>query len=287
MAGDKPAALNFTVYVLMGIIALYHNLCASMSPWFIIRRNLRFFICVICVICGFKGFPCNSFAMGEASKFTFVHLQYDGGNWNPRPNAGKRLMWELIKRTSVEARIETMNVRTDDASLFEYPFVYMSGDQEFPPLSEKEIGNLKLYLEFGGTLLIDDSIGKSDFGFDKSVRREIKRLFPNKALEKLPTDHTVFKSFYLLNQAYGRIMEKSYLEGITLENRTVIIYSQNDLGGAWAKDPLGSWEYEAIPGGETQRAMAFRLGINIVMYSLTGDYKQDQVHLPFILKRQM
>ena len=148
MAGDKPAALNFTVYVLMGIIALYHNLCASMSPWFIIRRNLRFFICVICVICGFKGFPCNSFAMGEASKFTFVHLQYDGGNWNPRPNAGKRLMWELIKRTSVEARIETMNVRTDDASLFEYPFVYMSGDQEFPPLSEKEIGNLKLYLEF-------------------------------------------------------------------------------------------------------------------------------------------
>ncbi|HHT9114670.1 MAG TPA: DUF4159 domain-containing protein [Candidatus Wunengus sp. YC65] len=251
------------------------------------HRNLRFFICVICVICGFKLFPCKTFAMGDASKVAFVQLQYNGGNWNPRPNAGKRLMWELIKRTSVEARIETMNVRADDASLFEYPFVYMSGDQEFPPLSEKEINNLKLYLEFGGTLLIDDSIGKSDFGFDKSVRREIKRLFPNKAFEKLPTDHTVFKSFYLLNQAYGRIMEKSYLEGITMENRAVIIYSQNDLGGAWAKDPLGSWEYEAIPGGETQRNMAFRLGINIVMYALTGDYKQDQVHLPFILKRQM
>ena len=271
----------------MGIIALYRNLCVSVSPWFIIHRNLRFFICVICVICGFKVFPCKSFAMGDASKFTFAQLEYSQGNWNPRPNAGKRLMWELIKRTSVEAHIDIVTLRLDDVNIFEYPFLYMSGDQEFPPLSDREISNLKLYLEFGGTLLIDDCIGKSDFGFDKSVRREIKRLFPNKPLEKLSTEHTVFKSFYLLNQAYGRIMEKSYLEGITLENRTIVIYSQNDLGGAWAKDPLGKWEYEAIPGGETQRAMAFRLGINIIMYALTGNYKQDQVHLPFILKRQM
>ncbi|MBW7941891.1 MAG: DUF4159 domain-containing protein, partial [Candidatus Kuenenia stuttgartiensis] len=84
-----------------------------------------------------------------------------------------------------------------------------------------------------------------------------------------------------------RIMEKTFLEGITLGNRTVIIYSHNDLGGAWAKDPLGTWEYEVIPGGERQREMAFRLGINIIIYALTGDYKQDQVHLPFIMKRRM
>ena len=263
------------------------NVSGSEPAWFAIYKNLRFFICVICVICGFIFLPYNTFAMGEASKFTFAQLEYSGGNWNPRPNAGKRLMWELIKRTSVEARIDVFILRADDTNLFEYPFLYMSGDQEFPPLSEKEINNLRLYLEFGGTLLIDDCIGKSDFGFDKSIRREIKQLFPNKSLEKLPTDHIIFKSFYLLNQAYGRIMEKSYLEGVTIENRTAIIYSQNDLGGAWAKDPLGSWEYQVIPGGETQRAMTFRLGVNIIMYALTGDYKQDQVHLPFILKRQM
>lgn len=266
---------------------MYRNLCTSVSPWFIIRRNLRLFICVICIIGGFKLFPGKIFAMGDASKFAFVQLQYDGGNWNPRPNAGKRLIWELIKRTSVEARIDTVTVRPDDPNLFEYPFIYMSGDKEFPPFSEKEINNLKLYLEFGGTLLIDDCIGKTDFGFDKSVRREIKCLFPNKSLERMPIDHTIFKSFYLLNQAYGRIMEKTFLEGITLGSRTVVIYSRNDLGGAWSKDPLGNWEYEVLPGGETQRAMAFRLGINIIIYALTGNYKQDQVHLPFILKRRM
>ena len=274
----------------MRTIALFHNISTAEPVWSTIHKNLRFFIhtiCITCAICGFILSPRIIFAMGESAKFTFTQLEYSGGNWNPRPNAGKRLMWEIIKRTSVETRIDIVTLRADDANLFEYPFLYMAGDQEFPPFSEKEINNLKLYLEFGGTLLIDDCLGKSDFGFDKSIRREIGRLFPNKTLQKLPNDHTIFKSFYLLNQAYGRIMEKPYLEGLTIENRTVIVYSQNDLGGAWAKDTLGSWEYQVIPGGETQRSMAFRLGINIIMYALTGDYKQDQVHLPFILKRQM
>lgn len=231
--------------------------------------------------------PNTLFAMGDASKFTFVQIKYSNGNWNPRPNTGNRLMWELMKRTSVEATIETRSVSPGDKELFEYPFAYMSGDREFSPFSDSEISNLKLYLEFGGTLLIDDCIGKDNFGFDKSIQREIKRIFPNKSLEPLPLEHTIFKSFYLLNRAYGRIMEKTFLEGITLGNRTVVIYSHNDLGGAWAKDPLGTWEYEVIPGGERQREMAFRLGINIIMYALTGDYKQDQVHLPFIMKRRM
>src|SRR5574337_446625 len=117
----------------MRLKGLLYNFCTTVPLWFIIYRNHRFFICVICVICGFKLFPCKSFAMEEASKFAFVQVQYDGGNWNPRPNAGKRLMWELIKRTSVEARIDAISLRPDDVALFEYPFLYMSGDQEFPP----------------------------------------------------------------------------------------------------------------------------------------------------------
>lgn len=246
-----------------------------------------FLVFAIGVLCNFFCLSPDVFAMGDVSKFTFAQLRYNGGNWNPRPNAGKRLMWELVKRTSVEARIESVVVSPGDTEIFEYPFIYLSGDQEFPPFSDGEISNLKLYLEFGGMLLIDDCMGKAGFGFDASARREIKRLFPNRPLERLPADHTVFKSFYLLNQAYGRIAEKPYLEGVTIENRAVIVFSQNDLGGAWSRDPLGNWEYEVIPGGETQRAMAFRLGVNIVMYALTGNYKQDQVHLPFILKRQM
>ncbi len=281
----------FALYVCRKILlrekGISYRFCA-LRQWLLAGyRGIMLLAIAIGILCSFISLSPDVLAMGDASKFTFAQLRYNGGNWNPRPNAGKRLMWELVKRTSVEARIESAAVSPGDTEIFEYPFIYLSGDQEFPPFSDAEISNLKLYLEFGGMLLIDDCMGKAGFGFDTSARREIKRLFPNRPLERLPPDHTVFKSFYLLNQAYGRIAEKPYLEGVTIENRTVIVFSQNDLGGAWSRDPMGNWEYEVIPGGETQRAMAFRLGVNIVMYALTGNYKQDQVHLPFILKRQM
>ena len=68
--------------------------------------------------------------------------------------------------------------------------------------------------------------------------------------------------------------------------RAAIVYSQNDLGGAWAKDAFGNWAYQCYPGGDTQREHAFRMGINLVMYAMCLDYKTDQVHVPFILKRR-
>jgi len=65
-----------------------------------------------------------------------------------------------------------------------------------------------------------------------------------------------------------------------------VLLSVDDLGGAWARDSLGNWEHMVTPGGEPQRELAFRLGVNIVMYALCVDYKDDQVHVPFILKRR-
>jgi len=65
-----------------------------------------------------------------------------------------------------------------------------------------------------------------------------------------------------------------------------VVYSQNDLGGAWARGQLGDWEYECVPGGEAQRELAVRAGINICMYALCLDYKDDAVHLPLILKKR-
>ena len=57
------------------------------------------------------------------------------------------------------------------------------------------------------------------------------------------------------------------------------------LAGAWARDNFGQWEHEVYPGGDGQRELAFRLGINLAMYALCLDYKTDQVHVPFILRR--
>ena len=245
-------------------------------------------LCALFAFLVFVGaFPTGAFAMGEKSKFVFAQLEYSGGNWNPRPRAGRVLVWELVKRTSVEASLSTVSVKPHDQAIFNYPFIYMAGDQEFEPFNAAERENLKRYLEFGGTLLIDDNAGKPGYGFDKSLRQELAALFPGRELTKISDEHTVYRAFYLVNRQGGRRIVNPSLEGLNVEGRTAVIYSQNDLGGAWARDGLGNWEYEVFPGGESQRVMSFRLGINIILYALTGDYKQDQVHLPFILRRQM
>ena len=58
------------------------------------------------------------------------------------------------------------------------------------------------------------------------------------------------------------------------------------LGGAWARDDFGNYDFPCEPGGEKQRELAFRMGVNFVMYALCLDYKSDQVHVPFIMKRR-
>jgi hypothetical protein len=71
-----------------------------------------------------------------------------------------------------------------------------------------------------------------------------------------------------------------------VEDRLAVILSANDLAGAMSRDEFGQWDYDVGVGGDVTREMTFRLGVNIVMYALCLDYKDDQVHLPYILKRR-
>lgn len=176
-----------------------------------------------------------------------------------------------------------------DKDLFLYPFIYIAGSDSFEPFTESEIKRLRKFLKLGGTLLIDDVSGEEDSPFDSQIRDEFKNILPESPLGRIPFEHVIFKSFYLLNSPSGRKIVKPYIEGITFsdEDRTSVIYSRNDLGGAWSEDEFGKWMYECIPGGEAQRELAFRLGINIIIYALTGNYKKDQIHTPFIKRREM
>jgi hypothetical protein len=110
-------------------------------------------------------------------------------------------------------------------------------------------------------------------------------VLPAERLERLPADHTVFKSFFLVRTVAGARIATPFLEGVTIQGRTAVIYSPNDLLGAFARDPLGRWLDPCSPGGDRQRRLAFHLGVNIVMYALSGDYKQDRIHVPFLRQR--
>jgi len=223
-------------------------------------------------------------AIGERTAVELRTVDYAGGNAAPRPNAAKRLAWEVRQRTSVETRLETTLVRLSDASVYDSPLLYWSGDRAFPPLSEAELQGLARFVDFGGFVVIDDA-SPDDNGFDASVRRELARAFGARALVRLDNKHVIFRSFYLVARPVGRVEGPAYVEGVERAGRLALVYTRHDLGGAFERDNLGNYAHAVLPGAERQREQAFRLGVNLVLYALCLDYKDDQVHAPFIMRR--
>lgn len=224
-------------------------------------------------------------AFGEKSRFIPAVVQH-GGRWDARLNGLRRIAWELQRRTSVEVLPDARPCMLESPEIFEYPFLYFGGEGDFPALKDVEVENLRRYLTFGGFLLADANDGSDGAGFDASFRREIARVLPAAPLQALPQEHVVYKSFFLLDSAPGRLLHKGTLEACNLGKRAAVIYSQNDLAGAWARDEGGGYLFEVTPGGEPQRELAIRIGINLLMYALCLDYKDDAVHLKLILEKR-
>ena len=222
---------------------------------------------------------------GNLTRFVFAQLKYRGGDWNPHPLAVTPLMEELMERTSVEAALSRREINLTDRDLFLHPFLYMAGKYDFEPFTDEEVEILRRFLSFGGFLLADDALGQPGYGFDRSLRREMKRLFPDKEFKRLPTGHAALRSYYLLRRIGGTRIVHPYLEGINVGNATPVIYCHNDLGGAWERDQLGNWLNPCTPGGQEQRRDTFHLGINLILYSMTENYKEDLIHVPFIRRR--
>jgi hypothetical protein len=248
--------------------------------------NRRQFLRSVALLGGL-GVARRALAFGDRDRLQIGQVLYAGGNPVPRQNALKRLIWELDKRTSIEVRQEPAYVRLSDATeLYRYPLLYLAGDREFPLPPEEDLLRLKRHLMSGGMLIIDSAEGRAGGGFDQSVRALCGRLFPRAPLARLSEEHVLFRSFYLLRTPAGRVLAQPFLETVQHDGRAVIVYAQNDLGGAWARDSFGAWEHDVVPGGELQREQAFRLGVNLAMYALCLDYKTDQVHVPFIMRRR-
>jgi len=155
--------------------------------------------------------------------------------------------------------------------------------------SDGEVALLRRFLRSGGTLFVDNSESNlsGDRGaasaFEHSIKAYLSKLLPSDPLKEIPRDHVLYKSFYLLDSPAGLTRTRPYLEGIELNKRLAVISSQNNFLGAFARDDLGTWSHE-MDG--RAREMSFRFGVNLVMYALCLDYKDDQVHLPFILRKR-
>jgi uncharacterized protein DUF4159 len=227
--------------------------------------------------------PRRAFAIGDHSLFRFARIALPGLP-DPRPTALKRLSWEIVRRTSVQTAADPAELRLADPNLFRFPFLVLSGDRGFALPPDGDIVRLRRHITFGGFLLIDSAEGRAGGAFDESVRRLLAQTLPGELPIRIPETHVLWKSFYVLRGAAGRIVAAPYLEGVERDRRLAVVYTQNDLGGAWARDGFGRWEHEVIPGGEDQREDAFRLGVNLAMYALCLDYKTEQAHIDYILR---
>lgn len=229
--------------------------------------------------------PRRARAFGESSRLSFALLRH-GGRWDPRPDALPRLAWEVAKRTSIDTTPAVRPLGPADPELFRHPFAVLASDQAVPALGDAEVAGLRRYLSYGGFLLLDDATGTRGSSYATSVRELLSRVLPGARLAALRRDHVLYKSFYLLDGPAGRVAATPDLEGLELGGRLAVVSSGNDLLGALARDSFGAWEMEVTPGGEGQREKAIRLGVNLAMYAMCLDYKEDQVHIPFIMKRR-
>lgn len=222
-------------------------------------------------------------AFGPTSRVDIAELDLGMGT-KSRPNAWKRLLFEVVHTTSVECEAQTALVKPEDPALFAHPFLVLLGDQEFELPGDEGMEQLSRYLAYGGFLLIDDTTGSDRGGFDTSARELCDALFPTRPLSPLPSDHAVQRSFFLLRHPVGRLALHDHLEAVVAGTSAPIVYCRNDLSGALERGPDGRHPNACVPGGESQRREAVKLGVNLVLYALTSNYKQDIAHVRTLIE---
>ncbi|HEV2300096.1 MAG TPA: DUF4159 domain-containing protein [Stellaceae bacterium] len=198
----------------------------------------------------------------------------------------------LSQRTAVDPATPVgLDIERDELIFF--PLIYWPVTAAEPRPSPQAAARINRYLETGGTILFDTRDGgERAFGNGAAAEAQLHRLVAGVKMPPLvpiPPDHVLTKSFYLLHEFPGEWDAGSlWVEPVSdhvNDGVSSVIVGPNDWAGAWAVDGGGHPMFPVVPGGEPQREMAFRFGVNLVMYVLTGNYKDDQVHVPAILER--
>ncbi|MCX8996601.1 DUF4159 domain-containing protein [Rhizobiaceae bacterium BDR2-2] len=209
----------------------------------------------------------------------------------------------LLWRTALEpGKPVGLDITRDELSF--YPLIYwpVSASAQMP--SPEAISRIDAYMRAGGTVLFDtrDQIGGIDGGQTSPNTERLQAILGNidiPPLEPVPEDHVLARSFYLLHDFPGRYTGSPLWVEARPDGRnggstslsssgdgvSPILITGNDFAGAWAVDNAGNPVLPTVPADEVQREHAFRTGVNIMMYMLTGNYKADQVHIPALLER--
>ncbi len=210
----------------------------------------------------------------------------------------------LAQRTALEAGDPVgLDPARDELSFF--PLIYWPIVPSAQRPTPSALTRIDAYMKQGGTVLFDtrDAVLAPPGGENRSpgmlALRDILAALDIPELEPVPRDHVLTKTFFLLKDFPGRFSSgQTCVEATAPPNDdeperparggdgvSSILITSNDLAGAWAQSANGQPVLPMVPGEPRQREFAFRAGVNIVMYTLTGNYKADQVHIPALLER--
>jgi hypothetical protein len=208
----------------------------------------------------FTGFLFNS-SLQEQGAFKIARLKYNGGgDWYNDPSAEVNLLNFIQENTNikVDARYQFVDVSSEE--MFSYSFLFMTGHGNVV-FSKEEVERLKLYLENGGFLYIDD-----DYGLDNAVRREMKKVFPGKEFVELPFSYGLYNVFYNFENGLPKTHEHDKNQprgfGILVDGRLAVYYT-------YESNPSDGWADERVhndPPGKRREALEF--GTNIVVWAL-------------------
>jgi hypothetical protein len=194
---------------------------------------------------------------------TIGRLQYDGGgDWYANPSSLPNLLAAVRAQTGLEVADREVTVTLESPQLWDVPYLYMTGHGNVR-FTDREVVLLRRYLEHGGFLHADDN-----YGMDESFRREMARVFPDRALVDVPLDHPVYRIVHAFPEGLPKVHEHDGKPaqglGIFLGDRLAVFYSyESDLGDGW-EDPQVHGDPPEV------RAAALRMGVNLVAYAVTA-----------------
>lgn len=186
-------------------------------------------------------------------------LKYSGGgDWYANPTSLPNLIKFCNSTISTHIKSKPNTVEPSSPDLFSYPFVHMTGHGNVV-FNAADIANLRNYLLSGGFLHIDDN-----YGMDVYIRREVKRIFPDRNWVELPANHSIFSTPFAFPNGLPKIHEhdakRPQAFGIFENNRLVVLYTfECDLGDGWEDSDVHNDPKEV-------REKAFKMGANIIHY---------------------
>lgn len=190
-------------------------------------------------------------------------LKYSGGgDWYNDPSAEVNLLRFISKNfpnIKTNPVYKFVDISTDE--IFSYPILFLTGHGNIS-FSEEEVKRLRTYLKNGGFLYIDD-----DYGLDKAIRREMKKVFPDKDFVELPFNHKIFNIVYKFENGAPKIHEHdkkpTQTFAIFVDNRIAVIYTyESNQSDGWA-------DREVHNNPEEKRQEALKFGANLIIFALS------------------